>query len=446
MKLSEADFTHELCERLIAEHILIEKAAQAIAPDCVGYKDKPVSWRTVKVWISRRVGPRARAAARGLELAERHDPEKLNRIAELLAKNNIDPDNIGSLKSARVKSWGYAMKLKDADGNETPHEGGLFAVDALLSPIAPDFPLVQPAPTTTINYVAPPRILRKTRTELVISDIQAGFLRDIRTEVLEPIHDLAALDVAYQITADIRPQRLIFIGDLADLSCFSRWAQHPEYRGTLQASIDAVHEICGTFIACAGKKAERIVIGSNHDHRIEKSVLEWNKEAMGLRRASVTDGWPVFSLGFLARFDDLELKWSGQFPAGEFYILPDLVAMHAPPKSKEFGFASVIHGHTHKVSRTPYMSHTFEGRKPSFVYDCGCLCRVGVTDDKYRLLVTQTPSDRGRTDWHQGVLAINVVEATGSRPATHSVDQISIRDGQAIYGGKVYDAAVSPAA
>lgn len=440
--ITESMITREIASNLILEHLTIEAAAQAIVHRCVSerYKNSTgVSWYTVRNWIRR---------ALYTTLTTPENPERVNRVAELLGKANIPDEAIGRIRNAKLSSWGYAMKVKreqidPATGKvigtyEEPVEGGLYKTEITLNPQT-DFPLVQPAPST-ILYADPPRILRQTRVEVIISDLQIGYLRDRLTDALEPIHDPYAIDVATQITQTIAPNRIIFIGDVADLAPFSRWQKFPEYRGTIQPAIDATHQVLGTFIAAGGERCERVLIGSNHDHRIEKSVLEWNMEGLGLRRAGdPPDGWPVFSLGFLARFDDLGIEWSGHYPGGEFYILDDLVAMHAPPKAKEFR-ASVIHGHTHHITRTTQVTHGALSREKrrytNFVYDVGCLCRVGVTDDKFRLLITHTPSDRGRTDWAQGIGVVSIVEASGSRPAFHSVEQVSIIDGQANFGGQ----------
>lgn len=444
MPLREQDFTPDLCQRLVDEHGSIVLAAQFIVSQCAGERGRAVKWRTVSAWISKHVGPRrmAREAMRGanhamgVDLSRPSDPDRLNRIDDLLDRANVPLEAIGAIESTVLKAYGGFMRGPNGEVVKVP----LYATSIKIAPPNPDFPVIQPAPTTAIAFVAPPRILRRTRTVPVISDIQAGFLRDTKTDALEPIHDPAALDVAYQIVADLAPDEIVFIGDVADLSPFSRWAQHPEYRGVTQASIDVVHNILGTFVSAAGARCtKRVIIGSNHDHRIEKGVLEWNKEALGVRRAGDIDGWPVFSLGYLARFDDLGLEWSGQYPGGEYYLLDDLAVMHAPPKAKEFQ-ASVVHGHTHKLTRSTSVQHAHDGRKTRFVFDIGCLCRVGVTSDKFRLLVTNVPSDRGRTDWAQGLGIVNIVEAHGSFPAAHAVDQVSIIEGQAIYGGAAYRA------
>lgn len=450
MVLTEKDFTLEFCTALVAEHGDIEHAAQAISAQCVSerYSGRPVAWRTVRNWISARVGPQRNGV--GMGLTDRDDPSRINRIEELLRKANIDPEKIGAIRSARVKSYGVAMKLEertiDPDTGKVvvtqkPHELGLHATDVTLSPIVPDFPLVQAAPPTKIVFRATPRIARKTRTVIVYSDAQIGFLRDLETDEPEPIHDPLALEVAEQITADLAPDEQSFIGDWMDWPTFSRWPQHPEMRRTLQLSVDEGHRWKARLRAAAPRKAKAVEIGSNHGYRPEKFILEHNLEAVGLRRAcSQPAEWPVFSEPYLLRYDELGIAFSGQYPGGEHYLTEDLVLMHAPPKRLEMR-ASVIHGHTHRLTRTTAVSHGHDGRATYFVYDIGCLCQLGTTTNRRRLMVTRVPSDRGRTDWAQGLAVVEIIEAAGSRPAFHAVEQIAIHEGGwAQFRGTTYEA------
>lgn len=438
--LTEADFSPAFCTQLVADHGAITFAAKALEGQ-VRSERLPglvLSSRRIAEYI--RNGIRSLNGGTGIDMSRPSDPERLNRIDALIDRANIPLEALGAIKSTRLKAYAGFYKSIDKNGNPTSVRVPMYSTSIDITPPDPRYPVAQQAPPTTILFAEPPRILRKTRQELVVSDIQAGWLRDSGTDVLEPIHDPDAIDVAQQVTRDVAPSKVIFVGDVADLAMFSRWSQHPEYDRTLQPSIDVVHQILGEFISAAGPQCtERIMIGSNHDHRIEKGVLEWNKQALGVRRAGQPDGWPVFSLGYLARFDDLGLQWSGHFPGGEYYMLDDLVVMHAPPKAKEFR-ASVIHGHTHHITTTPAVQHSRAGRISAFVYDIGCLCQTGATTEQFRLLVTKVPSDRGRTDWNQGIAVVSIVDGLGSQAAFHSVEQVSIVDGRANFAGAHYTA------
>jgi hypothetical protein len=290
----------------------------------------------------------------------------------------------------------------------------------------PKFPLIQPAnPSTFAYYNEAPRILRKIRREAVLSDAQIGFL--LRDGEMVPTHDPEAIDVALQLVQDFAPDGLSWIGDWADLPMFSRWPKTPEQFATTNASIQASHDIAGEFIAAAGVRCtKRRFVKGNHDDRFQLWARDHNVEAMGLRRASDTTGWPVFSLEFLLRFDELGIELSAPYPSGTVWLADNLALMHAPPKKLEMA-ASVIHGHLHKLTRTPWAQTNREGRITYFMYDSGCLCKIDGT----------VPSDRARTDWTQGIAFVEIID--GKLPL-HRVDQIHIDNGRALSGGKLYEA------
>jgi hypothetical protein len=436
--LTQAYFTPAICRELVEQHGSVNVASQAIAPETGRH------WRTVSAWISRYAGPRRVASGIALTEAPLHAAHNLNRIAELLERAGVNPDAIGSIDQVKLKAWGVAAKVKDADGTEHLEMQGLHGTSITLRPLL-EFPLVQSAAPRPIMYRPAPRILRKTKTVVVLSDAQIGFLRDSDTDALEPIHDPAAIDVAKQIVAHISPDELDFIGDWMDWPTFSHWPQHPEMRRTLQPSVDAGHAELAAFISAAGKRCKKkVMIGSNHGYRPEKFILEHNLEAVGLKRAlAQPKEWPIFSEPYLLRYDDLGIEFSGQYPGGAYFILPDLGLVHAPPKVLEFR-ATMIHGHTHKRTLTPAVQHGHEGaRFTHYLVDIGCLCQLGATSNLRRLMVTKVPSDRGRTNWQQGIAVVEIVEATGSQAAKFAIEQVEIDHGLAIFRGQPFRAKAS---
>jgi len=363
-------------------------------------------------------------------IIRREEPTRQSRIEKLLEVANIPTEAIGRIDSVKLGIWG--VHAKDADGNiQTSY---LDKTQICLSPDAPVFPVVNCAEPKKIEFT--PReihTLRKTWQAVVVSDTQIGFLQDPETKETETIHDPRAMDIAKRITLDVSPKELYFIGDWMDWPFLSRWQQHDEFDAVNESIQEGYDQLC-QFISAAGSQVtKKVMIGGNHDVRPEKFLLEHNRKAMRVKRAG--DSWPVFSQQFLLRYDELGIEMPGYYPGGEFYILPDLLITHAPPKAAEFQ-ASVIHGHTHHLTRSMRVQHASAGRQTYFTYDVGCLCQTGSTSNPYRLIRTRVPSDRPRTDWAQGIAVINVVE--GKIPF-HSVDQIAITDHKAVYGGKVYE-------
>jgi hypothetical protein len=360
------------------------------------------------------------------------DLDRESKLRQLLASVPLDGPAGSRASAVDVGLWGVAAK--DADGNLVTQGLDKLSVRYRLEPSAPAFPLIQPAEPKTVAFTPQPfYINHKTWSAFVYSDAQIGFLQHPETKAITPIHDPDALNVAHQICHDVAPKKVVLIGDWMDWPFLSRWEQHDEF-DAVNESIEEGHKQLCKARSSAPQGADFVMIGSNHGHRPEKWIGERNRKAMRVRRAADTSTWPVFSEPYLLRFEDLGIEFSGQYPGGEYYLLPDLVCVHAPPKSKEFA-ASVIHGHTHKLTQDVSVTHSFAGRQTHFTYDTGCLCSTGVTEDKQSLVVTTTPSNQGRTNWAQGVTVINVVER---KAPIHAVALISIKEGEAQYGGRLY--------
>ena len=371
-------------------------------------------------------------------IAEPRDPELINRVAELLQRSNVDPNTIQRIRGLKLKSYGIA--IKNAEGRiETE---GLYSTSFQADPIvnADDNPCLTQAPPITVLYSPQeaPRILRRVVTNTIISDAQIGFMRN-RDGTLEEIHDPRAINVMQQIVAAERPTRNIWIGDVADLTQFSRWAQRKEFEGCAQISIDEASRILGETHSALGSQCEiDIVIGGNHDARIQLHADERARELSGIKRAgALPSEWSVNSLPFLARFDEIGIQFSGSYPGGTYWLLDDLCAMHAPPKKLEIQ-GSVVHGHTHHLTMTTTAAHGRHGRVNYFVYDVGCLCHTGHRDDPQSLVILKTPSDRPRSDWAQGIAVVDIIE--GKAPK-HQVTLTKIENGHAIHRGQTFVAA-----
>lgn len=418
--LRREHFTKEFCLGVLEEYGTMSNAAEKLFPICLTRSNKPAGKTTVRDWLQNALNP---------NIIGREDTSRSSRIEKLLEKANIPLDSIGGVQKVTFSQWGYQQK--DADGN--PVEGVLDSTQITLTPSAPPFPVVNCAKPNIITFGDAPRILRTTKQVIVVSDTQIGFLQDPETKSVEPIHDPRAMRVAELITNVVDPDEVDYIGDWMDWPFLSRWQQHDEFDAVNESIQEAYDWLC-RFKAAAPHATKFVMIGGNHDIRPEKLLLEHNRKAMRIRRAADTTRLPVFSQPYLLRYDELGIYYPGHYPGGEYYLLPKLLLTHAPPKAKEFQ-ASVIHGHTHHITRSTSVQHSATGRQTYFNYDIGCLAQVGSTENRQRLMVTRVPSDRARTDWAQGIGVVNIVG-----DELFSVDQITIHDGRAIYGGEVFEA------
>lgn len=351
------------------------------------------------------------------------------KIAQLLQSVPTEGPNGSSVSEIDVKLWGVAAK----DNEGKLQTQGLDGISARykLRPSVPQLPFVERAqPSTFVYQKDSPRILRKIRRVVILSDAQIGFLLD-EDGSHRPTHDPLAIDVAQQITADVAPDELGSIGDWVDFPMFSRWPKTAEQIQTTNKSTQAAHDILGEFIVRAGPRCKKkILVKGNHDDRPAIWARDTNLEAMGLRRASDTTHWPVLSPEYLMNLDSLGVEVTAPYPRGVWWITDDLCAMHAPPKKLEMA-ASVIHGHLHKLTRTTWAQTNKAGRVTYFLYDIGCLCEIDGT----------VPSDRPRTDWAQGIAIVEIID--GKFPI-HDVRQIHINNGRSLFDGKEYVASGVP--
>lgn len=349
-------------------------------------------------------------------------------LADLLEKSNTPSELIEKGKLRKLVVGTHPFSYKNAEG-EGVTEGlftkrATFEFDTLKD--TPAFPLIQPAsPTSFVYSERGPYIMRKVRRHIIVSDAQIG--RIWRDGVMVETHDPTALEVTEQITADVQPDELDYVGDWMDWSMLSRWPKKPEYVSTTQQGIQDGYDWHGRLIVAAGPRCKRKrKAKGNHDDRPAIFLRELNLEAMGLRRASDTTGWPVFSTEFLLRYDELGIEVSDPYPNGTIWLTDDLVIMHAPPKKLEMA-ASVIHGHTHKLTRETWAQTSSTGRLTFFRYDIGCVCKIDGS----------VPSDRPRTDWAQGIALVEILD--GKLPI-HRVEQIHIDNGRSLFEGRLYEA------
>lgn len=174
-----------------------------------------------------------------------------------------------------------------------------------------------------------------TTTWMVVPDLQV------------PLHDPAFVDALIGVATYVKPDGLLFIGDLTDSTEVSQWVKGRagEYSGQLQAAFDETAEIVSRFRHAVGD-AEMILQDSNHDLRIRKYVSE-NAPALSSLR----------SLDF-ARLTGLEQN-SVAYVQGPYEFLPGVVSVHGHERTGssvpgKYGLdsvvkygASVVYGHTH---------------------------------------------------------------------------------------------------
>jgi len=361
----------------------------------------------------------------------------LGKIADLLAKNGIDVDEIGRINRISV----YQSLTKNNEGEAEVHD--LFGVQ--LSPSwesGPEWDLVTQAPpvNVTIRSIKPEPKPDGYKTAMIVPDIQIGYYRDA-DESLVPTHDETAISLCLEVTRRLDPELVVLVGDNIDLPELGKYRLSPAFVRTTQASIDRTAQFAAELRAAA-PNAEIIWLAGNHEERLTNYVLDNAKAAFGLRRGDTPDGWPVLSVPHLARFDEYGIRYLAGYPASSWWINDRLQVRHGDRVRSNGSTAhaylntqkhSVIYGHIHRREWAERSRETFDGPSTILAASPGTLARCdgavpstkgGIDVDGRPLTVVE--------DWQQGFAVV-----TYQPDGPFWYEQIPIHHGQAWWRGKL---------
>lgn len=361
----------------------------------------------------------------------------LGVVADLLARNNIDPAEVGRVE--RISLW---------ESGDTDRAAIRIAPTWEEGPL---WPVIQSANPTIVRYGNRPKPLDDGYHRTVLfPDPQIGYWRNLDDGELIAMHDEAAMAVALDVARAVRPDRIVHLGDFLDLAEFSsKFAVHPEFAFTTQAALDRGHAFlaeCRAILGPAtGPDADLFLLAGNHDDRLGKAVLKNAMAALRLRRADAPESWPAMSVPNLLALDAIGCEYISGYPAGSLKLADGtatqtpLYAVHERgldvAKVAKSQRQSYVQGHMHRVAMH---AETYElDGQPIDVeaWSLGSLCRR----DGYVPSVKGSPDDRGVPvqrfeSWQQAVGVLTVAP-----DGAWNIEAVRIRDGKAFYGGKVYE-------
>lgn len=362
----------------------------------------------------------------------------LGKIAELLRRNDIDVDEIGSVKRVSL----YQSLTKNEEGEAEIHD--LLGIQ--FSPAfedGPKWPVVQPGPPIKLPTVhAKSKPASNYKTCVVLPDAQIGYFRNAGGD-LEPTHDESAIDISLSIIRDTKPDLVVMVGDNLDLPEFGKYRLSSAYALTTQASIDRATTLCAQ-IRAASPFARIIWLSGNHEERLVNYVLDNAKSAFALKRGNTPDSWPVLSIPYLCRFDDFGVEFVPGYPAGQFWINQKLRVIHGTKVRSNGSTAhaylstektSVLYGHIHRREWAERSRSDWDGPKTVMAASPGTLARCDGT----------VPSTKGGLDldgrpmtvvedWQQGIGVVSYEENDGQ----FWYEQIPFHNGAAFFRGKLY--------
>lgn len=424
--------------QFIREHF--NKLTDAQIADKLGVKAEAVRWQRRTLGLGKHP---QKSSSTNEEHVTPAANDNIKKIEQLLEKSGIPLDEIRRVDKVRVGT--YQMLTKDNDGEAQIHD--LEVASLVLTPQwadGPEWPVVtQAAPTT----VKPVDVVKKPdtgfKTAVVFPDPQIGYRFYMDTLEFDPFHDEQAMNVALQIARDLNPDVIVNLGDFLDLAAHGRFDQEPAFAQTTQAALDRGHKFLAEQRAIC-PEGDIVLIEGNHDRRLPKSIMNNAAASFGLKRANAPEKWPVLSVPYLLRLDELGVKYVDGYPAGQYYLSDRLKFKHGEKTGKRGTIAgavvdiekvSTIHGHNHHIEMVYKSVDTNHGQRTSLAATLGCLCRVDGA----------VPSTKGSTDssgrpvkrfedWQQAIGVITYAPNDGP----FALEVVYINSGFALFRGKAY--------
>jgi predicted phosphodiesterase len=314
-----------------------------------------------------------------------------------------------------------------------------LTLKASWTPVAAAKPVIINAPK--------PHKVKKTKHEVhvIFPDPQIGYRKF--GEVMDPFHDEQAMDIALQITSWLeehdRVDSVINLGDFLDLPAQGRFEQEAAFAATTQDALNRGHLFLQQQRAAAGPKAKIVLIEGNHDRRMEKFININAASAFGLKKAN-SEGFPVMSIPYLLRLDEIGVDYIDAYPAGAHWINDRLRAIHgtkvrsngstAAAYTNDTPHISTVFGHVHRQELQSRTIFDRQGSIKSVAISPGCLCRVdgAVPSVNGSTKVDGTPATYYE-NWQQGV-AVITTDANGD----FFTELVQIDKGKAWFRGQEF--------
>jgi predicted phosphodiesterase len=190
-----------------------------------------------------------------------------------------------------------------------------------------------------------------------------------------PAHSVGAHELFFGVGRDTEPDRIVLIGDVADLHCISTHGKDPRVTASLEDEIDAVRGFLDR-LDYEFPKAQKVYIQGNHEYRWWRKWCSIYEKHPELGIMSDTYSWDEV-VGIPNRHRWEFIPYSGQ----QLYRIPgsSLYARHEPLSggkghaklTSERGGHSVLYGHTHTIQEA--QTNTLSGEAIRAM-SIGCMC------------------------------------------------------------------------
>ena len=273
---------------------------------------------------------------------------------------------------------------------------------------------------------------RESHSQLVVilSDAQIGFRKNHRANTLDPFHDRNALDVALQITRQIKPSTVVINGDWLDMTEWSdKFAREPGFYFTTQPALLEAHYWLQK-LRNALPDARMVYIEGNHEQRMPNAI---QNHLLSMSDIVDVKGYPIGSLATMLGLDSLGIEYLADYPNNLLDLGPIVISHGHVARGKPMDtvngiiqkvYKSHLVGHIHRPEFTVKTINLSGADQDIFAMSSGCLCRTDFT----------VPGHARGQVWQQGFV---VLEMSDGMVTPY---QIPIRNGSAVFGGRMYNA------
>ena len=321
----------------------------------------------------------------------------INEVWKMLKERGFDPD-VWEIQSLTVNQW----EAPDVDGGKRLME----QTKATLKQ-KPQFlgELISAIGNLEKDGFSPQPTFKAKKSKqdllVVLGDHQLPFRNQKLTEL------------SHSFLSSLKPDGLIYMGDLIDFPNLSKFETNPDFTSTVQQGIDLGYQTLRDLKESAGLKkgSELIFIEGNHEVRLRRALINKLPQLFGIKNADATEeDKSVLHLANLMKFNELGwIYWdepSDVYPHPEYEIVKGLFARHGNFVRAKAGMSalanldrvdgSIIQGHTHRLAITHHTRWT------------------GQTMNQYSAIETGTMADleglgySKQPDWQGGFITLVV--------------------------------------
>jgi len=246
----------------------------------------------------------------------------------------------------------------------------------------------------------------KTKTALVLPDPQFGFLKQVNKPGAVPLHDRTAIDAVHQVALEVKPDSIIWAGDILDLS---EWSTHfvlrPEFQMTTQAALIEAAWYVGNFVA-SFPFAEQVAMIGNHDDRLENYMIKNMRQAYMIRPADQLYLDSMMEVDNLLGLSRMGVHYVGEYPDGEWWLNEHLKVVHGSVARIRPGATasaiiqnatvSQIFGHIHRQEIVSERVLGMYEDRHIWAASPGCLCHLD----------GRVPGSTKDRNWQKGAMIV----------------------------------------